>query len=91
MNNSNKYKQAENCLLEDMDGEMLLYNPDNAMTLHLNGPSVIVWELCDGQKSVQEIIDLVKEAYPEQADQVADDIATVIEDLSARNVLVVAE
>jgi len=91
MNKANTYKQAENCLLEDMDGEMLLYNPDSATTLHLNGPSAIVWELCDGQRSVQQIIDMVKEAYPEQADQIADDIVAVIEEFSSRKVLLLAE
>jgi len=87
LDKSSKYKQAENCLLEDMDGEMLLYNPDNSTTLHLNGPSVIVWELCDGERSVQLIIDMVKEAYPEQAAQIDDDVVKVIDDLYSRNVL----
>lgn len=91
MNNSVVYKQAENCLLEDMDGEMLLYNPENATTLHLNAPSIIVWELCDGKRSVEQIIATVKEAYPEQAGQIADDIINVVEDLSDRQVLVTAE
>ena len=91
MTNSDVYKQAENCLLEDMDGEMLLYNPENSTTLHLNGPSVIVWELCDGERSVEQIIATVKEAYPEQAGQIADDIVNVVEDLSSRKVLVAAE
>lgn len=87
MNNLEVYKQADDCLLEDMDGEMLLYNPKNATTLHLNGPTVIVWELCDGERSVQQIIDLVKDAYPEQSEQIADDITAVITDLSSRDVL----
>ncbi len=91
MNNSNVYKQTEDCLLEDMDGEMLLYNPSNATTLHLNGPSVIVWELCDGERSTKEIINMVKQAYPEQSDQIADDIISVIEDLSSRKVLELVE
>jgi len=90
MSDSNIYKQNEDCLLEDMDGEMLLYNPSNSTTLHLNGPSVIVWELCDGERSVQEIIDMVKEAYPDQAEQVIEDVKAVIEDLSERKVLELA-
>ena len=81
------YAQADDCLLEDMDGEMLLYNPENATTLHLNGPSIIVWELCDGKNSVQEIIDIVKSAFPDQASQIEDDVVKVIKDLSKRDVL----
>ena len=87
MKNTDVYKQAEDCLLEDMDGEMLLYNPENATTLHLNGPSIVVWELCDGKRSVQDIIDMVMEAYPDQSDQISNDVQSVIKDLSSRTVL----
>ena len=81
------YKQADGCLLEDMDGELLLYNPNNATTLHLNGPSVVVLELCDGKNSVQQIIDTISDAYPEQRNQIPADVISVIDDLSSRNVL----
>ena len=80
-------KQIEGCLLEDMDGEMLLYNPQNATTLHLNQSSMMVWQLCDGQRSIADSIELLTEAYPEQAEQIASDVATVVEDLIDRNVL----
>ena len=90
MNNSDIYKHAENCLLEDMDGEMLLYHPANATTLHLNAPSVIVWDLCDGERSVQTIIDTIKKAYPDQADQIATDVESVVSDLATREVLELA-
>jgi len=88
MNNKDIFKQNEDCLLEDMDGEMLLYNPTSSVTLHLNGPSAIVWQLCDGERSAEKIIALVKEAYPEQSEQIEEDVASVIDDLSERNVLV---
>ena len=91
MNNSNIYRQAEGCLIEDMDGELLLYNPNNATTLHLNAPSVIILELCDGKNSVQQIIDTIKQAYPDQSEQIPDDVVSVIDDLSSRNVLELVE
>lgn len=85
------YKQVEGCMLEDMDGEMLLYNPSNATTLHLNAPSAIVWQLCDGKRTAQDIIDAVLEAYPEQSEQIPDDIKTVLADLASRDVLSMTE
>lgn len=78
MDKSNIYKQVEECLLEDMDGELLLYNPINATTLHLNGPSAIVWNLFDGEISVQQMIDAVTEAFPEQNEQIEGDIRNVV-------------
>jgi hypothetical protein len=62
MNENEIYRQADNCLLEDMDGELLLYYPPTAKTLHLNGPSAVVWQLCDGERSYSEIVDIVKQA-----------------------------
>jgi len=87
MNTELVYKHVEDCLLENMEGEILLYKPSNSTTLHLNEPSVIVWELCDGKRSVQEIIGTVLEAYPEQAEQIPADIVGVIDDLVANKVL----
>ena len=82
------FKHADDALLEDMDGELLLYHPPTAITLHLNGPSAVVWQLCDGERSCGDIIELVKEAYPDQAEQVDTDVEQVVDDLAARGVLV---
>ena len=39
-------------------------------------PSVnIVWQLSDGSLTVDDMVALLKDAYPEQADQVANDVA----------------
>lgn len=87
MNKTDIYKQADECLLEDMDGELLLYNPSNSTTLHLNGPSAVVWQLCTGENSVQEMIEALQEAYPEQAEQIGPDVVAVIKDLKEQEVL----
>jgi len=46
------YQHEENCILEEMEGEALIYNPSAATTLHLNPPSVMVWHMLDGERSV---------------------------------------
>ena len=38
MNNSDIYKQSEDCLLEDMDGELLLIRPKKRGHLALKRP-----------------------------------------------------
>ena len=87
MKEADIFKQNKNCLLEDMDGELLLYNPASAVTLHLNGPSAIVWQLCNGERSAAEIIELVQDAYPDQDEQIKQDVGNVIDDLLERKVL----
>ena len=88
MQHSDIYKHAEDCLLEDMDGESLLYHPGTTTTLHLNQPSVLVWKLCDGQLSVADIISSLQEAFPDQASQIAGDVEDVIGELCDKQVLV---
>jgi hypothetical protein len=82
MNLENHYQKTPECLLEDMDGEMLLYNPSNATTLHLNGPSALVWELCNGDNSVATMIHTLQQAYPAQKEQIERDVTAVIKELS---------
>jgi hypothetical protein len=71
------YQQSKDCLVEDMDGELLIYNPGTATTLHLNGPSMLVWNCCDGESSVKEIVDALQEAFPDQAVQIETDVVNV--------------
>ncbi len=81
------YFQVENCLLEKMDDDTLLYNPRNTTTLHLNASSALVWELCTGEYSVQEIIDTLQTSYPEQAEQISQDVQQAVQELHANGVL----
>jgi len=87
MNTAEKYRVLSDCLVEDMDGELLVYNPTTATTLHLNGSSAVVWGLCDGQNSIDAMIELISDAYPDQADQIAGDVTDVIKRLLQSNVI----
>jgi hypothetical protein len=83
----NIYRQSEDCLLENMGGDILLYIPSTASALQLNDTSRIIWELCDGERSVKDIIEGVSEFYPDQASQIAEDVCKAIQMLSDRQVL----
>ncbi|GAA6136481.1 hypothetical protein NBRC116583_02280 [Arenicella sp. 4NH20-0111] len=88
MSNQEIYRQADNCLVEEMGGEVLLYNPDTATTLHLNAPSIIVWQLCTGENTVGELIEALQEAYPDQDDQIESDVVEAIASLHHNKVLI---
>lgn len=87
MTNTETYCAVSECLAEDMDGELLIYNPTTNTTVHLNGSSAMVWGLCDGQNSVQNIIELLVETFPEQADQIPDDVADVIRSFKKNKII----
>lgn len=88
MNLNTIYAQAPECLLEDMDGELLLYNPTTATTLHLNNSSAVVWELCNGERSLGDIVAALEEAFPGQAEQIKEDVAQVVQELGNSAALV---
>ena len=51
--------------LEEMDGEVLLYDPGNTRTIYLNETSALIWRLADGQ-TAQSLINTLSEAYPDE-------------------------
>jgi coenzyme PQQ biosynthesis protein PqqD len=64
--------------LETIDDELLLYHPAETKVMYCNRTASLIWELCDGQRTVQEIIDLLSEAYP-AAESVADDVQETVQ------------
>jgi len=42
-------------IIRELDGEILIYNPNNNRAHCLNQTAAVVWRQCDGQKTVSEI------------------------------------
>ena len=87
MNIDDNYRQVADCLLEEMGDDALLFNPNTSTTLHLNGPSRLVWGLCTGEHSMADIIAALQEAFPDQASQIPDDVIEVAKELKNNNVI----
>jgi hypothetical protein len=64
--------------LEMIDGELLLYHLNQTQILYCNQTASLIWNLCDGKLTVNEIIDLLQEAYPEAAGAIASDVQTTL-------------
>lgn len=82
--------QSENYNLDDIDGEILLYHVSSTRTLHLNSSAAIVWQLCDGERSIREIVALIQESFADAGDGVEDDVLSAIEELTTNGVLISA-
>jgi hypothetical protein len=65
--------------LEELDNELLLYHPAQTKTIYLNETASLVWQLCDGERSEQDIVDLLRESFPEAADTVESDVARTLD------------
>ncbi|MDO9084974.1 MAG: PqqD family protein [Anaerolineaceae bacterium] len=64
--------------LEKMDDELLLFNPKSTNILYLNETASLIWQLCDGQRSVNTMIDLLSESFPEAELSIKKDVEETI-------------
>ena len=65
--------------LEKMDNELLLFNPKTTNILYLNETASLIWQLCDGQRTVNEMVSLLKETFPEVSESIQQDVIETID------------
>jgi coenzyme PQQ biosynthesis protein PqqD len=62
----------------ELEGEGVLYCPQKMTMFHVNETGSVVWSMCDGRRTVSEIIDELVEAFPDSASQIAPDVSAAI-------------
>lgn len=73
-------------LLERIDNEVTVYHPTLTTSLYLNETGGLIWELCDGQRSTEDIIKILGEIYQENRQQIAEDVMNIITRLVDNNI-----
>jgi hypothetical protein len=76
--NKEVYRQSPDCILEDMGEEALLYHPVTTAAIQLNASSLLIWQLCDGINSVDDIVETIVESYPGQHSLISEDVLDVV-------------
>lgn len=76
--------------MEILDGEIVLLHPARNLILYSSQTGALIWSLCDGQRSVDEIVDILGAAYPESKDEIAIDAPRAIQELLSRGALAAA-
>ena len=74
-------RQNKQFSLEQMDDEHLLYSPLHTKTIYLNSSAALVWGLCDGKNTVDKIVELLEESFPESSPQIRNDVMHSIDEL----------
>ena len=67
--------------LQEFDSELVLYHLEHGRVIYLSDTAVLIWRLCDGKRTLGEIIQLLQEAYPDAADSIACDVESAVEEL----------
>jgi len=81
-------KPVADVATEVVAGEMLLYEPRQTRAVYLNPTAALVFGLCDGNRSVGDIMRTITECYSDDAASVSDDIFAAVKELQASGVLV---
>ena len=73
--------------LTEMEGEGILYWREQAKMLYLNETARVTWQLCDGDRTVPEIADILAAEFPDLQTEVTLQVKELIEQLAAEGVL----
>ncbi len=74
-----KPRRAADYRLEPMDNELLLFHPARSKILYCNETASLIWQLCDGERTIEEMITLLTAAFPEAADTIAGEVRATLE------------
>ncbi len=87
MPESNKPRRKPDYRIEMIDDELLLFHPAQTKILYCNETASLIWQLCDGQHTPQEITALLAAAFPEAADAMADDVTATLRQFSQHDAI----
>ena len=67
--------------VEKFDNEILLYTPTDTKAVYLNETAYLIWQICGGERTVGDIIQLLEEEYPGQKDVIRNDVIAALQTL----------
>lgn len=69
-------------LREEFDDWAVLFNPDTANAVGINPVGVTLWKLMDGKRSLEELVDEIKDRYSDVPDAAIEDLTAFVENLA---------
>lgn len=72
---------------ESLGGELVLFNPATQKILYSNRTGALIWGLCDGQRTIADMIQLLNEAYPHSARGIDRDVRETLSSLAEHGVI----
>jgi hypothetical protein len=81
-------RRRDDVLLHDDDTRSVLAVPDQDVTHVLNPTARAVWEMCDGTTTLDELADAICEVFSVSRTEAVIDVAAVIEQLVAADLVV---
>ena len=75
-------EQNTDFVMAEYEDELLLYNIIKEEYLTVSTTAILIWQLCDGIRSQQEIVEMLKESYPDAGDAIEGDVQEFLDFVS---------
>ncbi len=66
----------------ELDDNLALYDDLGQMLILLNSSAAAVWDLCDGTRTLSEIVDTLAGSHPAEAHVIPDDVRQTVRKLA---------
>ena len=73
--------------LTELEGEGILYCREQTKMLYLNESARVIWQLCDGGRTVSEIVDALAAEFPGLETEISFQVPELIAQFVAEGVL----
>ena len=83
-----KLNRFPGLVVEEIDEEVLLYRPTTHKAIYLNSMAAAIWKLCDGTRSVKDLVDCLVTTFPEASSCIVGDVQEAIDQLLREGALI---
>jgi len=82
-----RFRKAERVLVQDSSDALLLLALDGGMYFSLDGVGRRVWDLCDGTRSVEQLVDAIFAEYDAPREVIDADVRELVGQLAEERLL----
>jgi hypothetical protein len=83
-----RLNKSPGLVVEELEDEILLYRPSNHQAIHLNATAAAIWKLCDGTRTISEVVDCLVAEYPTERTNITREVQEVVNRLLIDGALV---
>ena len=80
-------KRRADFLLANFDDDTILYHPEWMTAFALNATAFSIWQLCDGERTIAQMVELLQDVYPEEAATVSEQVEATLRTLTSHGVV----
>ena len=84
-------QQRDGILAQEAQGKTVLLRLDDGSYFAVDDVGARIWELCDGQRSLEQIVAVMHEEFDAPADQISSDVLEFVAELRSEQLLVEVE